>query len=139
MVPVAGQRLSLEAEVGDEMEVGGTQREPNDALFSWQIKTGCQPHEYAILYGILKNAHDTVWARGPDGLTQLRRVRIPARLHQRGVLAYSATPSAPSELIVRAPGGRTLLGAQAHSDRPRSPRNLRRRSRTGRFLNGPWR
>ncbi len=99
--------ISLRAEVGKEVGIGGIEREPGGP-FPWQIKTGCEPHEYAILYGILKNPHNIVWARGPGGLVRLRQARLPASLHERGVLAFAAFPAVPSELIVRAADGKTV-------------------------------
>jgi hypothetical protein len=73
----------------------------------WQ-STGCRPHEYAILYGVLSAPRDTVLARSSGGLQPLRRVRIPASLHANGVLAYIALPALPSEVIVRSPTGKTV-------------------------------
>jgi len=73
------------------------------------MKTGCQPHEYAILYGVLKAPTDTVLARSSGSLQPLQRVRIPASLHVRGVLAYIALPALPSEVLVRTPTGKTVL------------------------------
>jgi hypothetical protein len=77
--------------------------------FTLEIHTGCQPHEYAILYGVLTAPGDTVLVRVSGSLRPLRRVRIPASLHAHGVLAYIALPSLPSELLVRTPAGRTIL------------------------------
>jgi hypothetical protein len=103
-----GSGASLRVEVGAESATEGIEPAPGGP-FAWQVKTGCQPHEYAILYGTLKDARDTVWARGPDGLRQLRRARIPASLHIHGLLTYTAGSSVPSELVVRAPDGKAVL------------------------------
>jgi hypothetical protein len=77
--------------------------------FALQRSTGCQPHEYAILYGLLIAPADTVLARSSGSLQPFQRVRIPASLHAHGVLAYIALPSLPSEVLVRTPAGRTLF------------------------------
>jgi hypothetical protein len=73
------------------------------------MRTGCQPHEYAILYGILKVPTDTVLARSSGTLQPLRQVRIPASLHAHGVIAYIALPAVPSELLVRTHTGKTIF------------------------------
>lgn len=104
---IGGNELSLRVEVGGERGREGFTPEPSGP-FAWQFETGCRPHEYAILFGVLENARDTVWARGPAGLIQLRRARIPASLHAHGVLAYAAFPAVPSELVVRGRGGKTV-------------------------------
>jgi hypothetical protein len=77
-------------------------------LFSPEESTGCSPHPYDIIYGLLKDPRDTVLVRSAGKLTALRKVRIPAELRAEGVLAYGAFSAAPSELIVRGPHGRTL-------------------------------
>lgn len=105
--PTGADEVSLAVEVGTEMSTEGIEPEPAGP-FAWRIVTGCQPHAYAILYGVLKNARDTVWARGSSGLTRLRRARLPASLHEHGVLAYAAFSAAPTELLVRAPDGKTV-------------------------------
>lgn len=97
---------SLWVEVAGKRSFGGFGH--GGGPFTWQMQAACRPHQYAILYGILKNARDTVWVRDSAGLTQLRRARIPASLHAHGVLAYAALPAVPSELVIRAPGGQTL-------------------------------
>jgi hypothetical protein len=77
--------------------------------FALHLQTGCQPHEYVILYGLLSASRDTVLARNAGRLQPLRRVRIPASLHAHGVLAYVALPAVPSEVIVRTPKGKTVF------------------------------
>lgn len=76
--------------------------------FSPQMKTSCEPHEYAIMYGLLKSPRDTVLARVAGVLQPLRHVTIPASLHAGGVLAYIVLPSVPTELVVRTPAGKTV-------------------------------
>jgi hypothetical protein len=88
--------------------VGGVPKSKSSP-FAPQMKTGCLPHEYAILYGVLKTPADTVLARSSGSLQPLRRVRIPAGLHVHGVLAYVALPAVPSELLVRTPAGKTVF------------------------------
>jgi hypothetical protein len=78
------------------------------STFAVQTSTGCRPHEYAILYGVLRDPKDTVWARSGGQLTQLSEARVPAILHAHGVLAYAGLEGVPSEVLVRSPGGKTL-------------------------------
>jgi hypothetical protein len=77
--------------------------------FELQVKTGCTPHEYAVLYGVLRDRRDSVVAQTVDARTPLRRAAIPSSLHIPGVLAYAAFPSMPSELVVRNPKGRLVM------------------------------
>lgn len=88
--------------------VGGSPT-PKRSPFALQIATGCQPHEYAILYGVLRAPADTVLARSSGSLQPFQRVRIPASLHVRGVLAYIPLPAVPSEVLVRTPTGKTVF------------------------------
>lgn len=106
--PPRPAQVSLEIEVAGEPGFGGTERDTG-GQFAWQIDDGCQPREYAILYGVLNDTRDTLWARSTGDLTQLRRVRIPASLHSHSVLAYAAFTVTPSLLVLRGPGGRTLF------------------------------
>jgi hypothetical protein len=71
--------------------------------------SGCTPGPYTIVYGILKRPRDTVLARTAAGLQPLQEVAMPASLHAGGVLAYGVFLPPPSELVLLAPGGRTLL------------------------------
>jgi hypothetical protein len=87
----------------------GERARPKSSPFALQTHTGCQPHEYAILYGILKAPTDTVLARSSGSLQPFRRVRIPASLHVHGLLAYIALPALPSEVLVRTPTGKTVF------------------------------
>lgn len=87
----------------------GERPRPKSSPFALQMKTGCQPHEYAILYGVLRAPTDTVLARSSGSLQPFQRVRIPASLHVRGVLAYIALPALPSEVLVRTPTGKTIF------------------------------
>ncbi len=119
--PSPRSNISLEVELANEGEAGGMQREEGElgaALprrsrradpFAWQIRTGCAPHEFAIFYGILKASRDTVLVRESDGLERLRRAKIPASLRADAVLAYIVLPTAPSELVVRKPDGKTIF------------------------------
>ena len=88
--------------------VGGTPT-PKSSPFALQMATGCQPHEYAILFGVLSAPADTVLARSSGSLQPFQRVRIPASLHVRGVLAYIPLAAVPSEVLVRTPTGKTVF------------------------------
>jgi hypothetical protein len=112
--------FDLSIELGEEANLGGADgsiisvgnigsssgRRPSP--FSSQIEEGCRPHEYAVVYGLLKAPGDIVFARIAGALRPLRHVHIPASLHADGVLAYIALPSVPVELLVRTPDGRTI-------------------------------
>ena len=89
--------------------------------FALKIGAGCRPHEYAILYGVLKARTDTVLVRSSGSFRSLRHVRIPASLHVHGVLVYIALPAVPSELLVRTPNGKTVF-TEKLADRARNAR-----------------
>jgi hypothetical protein len=74
-----------------------------------RISAGCQPHEYSILYGLLKKPDDTVLAKISGQLVPLRRVQIPASLHIAGVLVYLASDTQPEATVVRSPSGKVVL------------------------------
>jgi hypothetical protein len=98
--------LSIETELGGG---GESPRGKNLGLFAWHLWTGCQPHPYMILYGLLKTPGDAVYARTSGKLSRLRRVAIPKSLHAGGVLVYTASPTVPSELLVRSLSGTTIF------------------------------
>lgn len=83
--------------------------------FALQVATGCRPHEYAIVYGLLNDPRDRVFARMAGGLVPLRRVPMPASMHTTDALAYAALPAVPGEVVVRSPAGRTLMRANLSS------------------------
>jgi hypothetical protein len=68
----------------------------------------CQPHEFAIVYGILSPPGDSVLARTPAGLVPLTKVAIAADLHSGGPLVYGVFSTLPSELVVLRSDGSTL-------------------------------
>jgi hypothetical protein len=91
-------------------------------LFSAEESTGCTPRPYVIVYGIVKRPGDTVLARTPSGLVPLSEVPVPPQLKAGGSLAYGVFSPPPSQLVVRAPDGRTIAserleGAQALVER----------------------
>jgi hypothetical protein len=88
--------------------VGGSPT-PKSSPFVLQMSTGCLPHEYAILFGVLRAPADTVLARSSGSLQPFQRARIPAGLHVHGVLAYIPLAAVPSEVLVRTPTGKTVL------------------------------
>jgi hypothetical protein len=103
--------FDLRVAVAAEAEAGGLIRGAGSIAVGGHLKLrmGCQPHEYAILYGVLKAPTDTVLARSSGSLQSLRWVRIPASLHVHGVLVYIALSAVPSELLVRTPTGKTVF------------------------------
>ncbi len=91
---------------------GGGSESPSGrkpSVFTWATFTGCQPHPYAIVYGLLKQTTDTVFARTAGHLRMLRRASIPAHLHASGMLVYLGSRTVPEELIVRNPNGDTVV------------------------------
>jgi hypothetical protein len=76
--------------------------------FEPKASAGCEPLPYAIVYGLLKAPHDTVFARVAGELVPLRTLAIPARLRAGGVLVYGAFSPLPSELLIRDASGRTV-------------------------------
>jgi hypothetical protein len=82
---------------------------PKSKPFVLQVTTGCLPHEYTILFGVLRVPADTVLARSSGSLQPFQRVRIPASLHVHGALAYIPLPAVPSEVLVRTPAGKTVF------------------------------
>jgi hypothetical protein len=90
-----------------ELTIGGTHRHPS--VIQLHTETGCQPHRYTILYGLLTAPKDIVLARTATGITRLRRVAIPKIMHLHGVLAYAALAGFPSEILVRTPAGKTIF------------------------------
>ncbi len=92
---------------GSGFFVGGVRGKPSP--FSPEFETVCKPHPYEIVYGLLKAPRDTVLARSAAGAsTPLREVAIPANMHAHGDLVYAALSTAPTELLIRAPSGRTV-------------------------------
>jgi len=122
---ISATRFELRVEVAPEEEGGdlisgaggialigssvGGSPTPKSSPFALQMTTGCQPHEYTILFGLLRAPADTVLARSPGSLQPFQRVRIPAGLHVRGVLAYIPLAAVPSEVLVRTPTGKTVF------------------------------
>jgi hypothetical protein len=114
---ILGERYRFLAQTHFALEIeiegsggGEPARGVDQSLFGWSFWSGCRPHEYAVVYGLLKNPRDTAWAQVAGGLRQLRPVLIPWSLHAGGVLVYGVLPRLPSELLVRAPGGGAVLG-----------------------------
>ena len=87
-----------------ESAVGNAKRK----AFSWSLGTECQPHEYAILYGVLRAPGSSVLARTPAGLVPLSKVAIAADLHSEGPLVYGAFTTLPTELVVLGSDGSTI-------------------------------
>jgi hypothetical protein len=99
--------LKVEIKNGGGGGESASGQKPN--VLSTALWTGCEPHPYAIVYGLLKATHDTVRARVSGVLHPLRHVVLPASLHTKGVLVYIAAAAIPSELIVRSSDGQTII------------------------------
>lgn len=93
----------------DNLTAVGAGRPPKPSPFVLQTSTGCQPHEYAILYGVLTAPTDTVLARTSSGLQPFQQAHIPANLHAHGTLAYIPLSTLPSEVLVRTPSGKIVF------------------------------
>jgi hypothetical protein len=100
------QHLHHTISVGDF--VGGPSHVRRPELFSLQQQTGCQPHPYAIVYGLLKPPGAGVLAQVDGSTVPLHRLRLPASDHTPGVLAYAVLPTLPEKLLIRSARGRTL-------------------------------
>jgi hypothetical protein len=70
---------------------------------------GCHPHEFAIVFGLLRRPRDTALAEVAGKLVAMTRVRIPASLHMPGVLVYLAGQDSPEEILVRSPAGQVQM------------------------------
>lgn len=70
---------------------------------------GCRPHEFSIVFGLLKRSRDTALAEVAGKLVPMSRARIPGSLHIHGVLVYLASESRPERILVRAPSGRIQM------------------------------
>jgi hypothetical protein len=75
--------------------------------FLLEESTGCRPHAYDVVWGLLKPPGATVLVRVAGVLTPLPEHAIPSRLHAGGTLVYGAFSSPPTEVIVREASGRT--------------------------------
>jgi hypothetical protein len=89
-------------------EITAPQRGNGSKPYAWSLAPGCQPHPYAILFGLLRDPADVVQARTAQGLLTLQHVSLPAALHATGALAYVALAETPTEIIVSGPSGKTL-------------------------------
>jgi hypothetical protein len=101
--------FSLELGVGlhdFEAESGTSQTKPK--TFPWSLAMECQPHEFAIIYGILSAPGSSVMARTPAGLVPLTKVELAPNLHSEGPLVYGVFSALPSELVVLGSDGSTL-------------------------------
>jgi hypothetical protein len=96
-----GVRRNANVEI---IEIGNVESK----AFPWSLAMGCQPNEFAIVYGILSPPGDSVLARTREGLVPLTAVPIAADLHAGGPLVYGVFPTLPSELVVRGSDGATL-------------------------------
>lgn len=76
--------------------------------FPWSLSIGCNPHPYAILYGILAPPAKSVLARTPQGDVALNVVPVEPHLHAKGPLVYGAFSALPSELTVLGANGSTV-------------------------------
>ncbi len=108
--------FNLEAEASTEglgsnsaVEAIGERGPRGASAFTPKLKTGCEPGEFAIVYGVLHAPRDVVLVRTASGLVPLRHVSIPKALHAGGVLAYVALTGVPEQLLVRNPRGKTVF------------------------------
>jgi hypothetical protein len=76
--------------------------------FPWSLSIGCNPHPYAILYGILAPPGKSVVARTLEGNVALNVVPVEPRLHAKGPLVYGVFSALPTELTVLGANGSTV-------------------------------
>jgi hypothetical protein len=112
--PLGGEREGSFGFGGGSEESGtvisyspGSRHKPNP--FSLREQKGCQPHSYAIVYGMLKPPGATVTATVDGKALRLRRVHIPANMHAGGALLYAVLPTLPEEVAVRSAHGKTIF------------------------------
>jgi hypothetical protein len=72
-------------------------------------RASCRPHEFSIVFGLLRRSRDTALAEVAGKLVPMSRVQIPGSLHMHGVLVYLASESRPERILVRAPSGRVRM------------------------------
>lgn len=107
----------IEDESGEEegtFELSERHR-PLQGYLESKVSTGCWPHEYAILFGLLEKPHDTVLAKVSGTLLALNSIPIPASVHAHGVLVYLASASQPEEIVVRSPSGSVVASEDLHA------------------------
>jgi hypothetical protein len=78
-------------------------------VFSGALYEGCQPHQYDILYGVLKQPATRCWPEYPARCAHCDAPRFRRTSHAGGMLVYSASSTVPSELLVRNRVGRTII------------------------------
>jgi hypothetical protein len=93
---------------GGGVDEGSVELRSRKGPFQPRLSTGCHPHEYSIVYGVLDAAHDTVEARVGTKLYRLHHVKIPQSLHVGPGLAYIALDGVPDKVIVRSPDGKIV-------------------------------
>jgi hypothetical protein len=86
-------------------------------VFAYTAFGACVPHPYAVVFGLLRSASDRVVVRLGSSRTVLPHIPIPAVLHAHGFLAYARVAGAPSEVIVKRPGGTRVLDDKLHGGR----------------------
>jgi hypothetical protein len=104
-IEMHAEALSIE---GGGVDEGSVELRSRKGPFEPRLSTGCHPHEYSIVYGVLDAAHDTVEAQVGTKLYLLHHVKIPRSLHAGPVLAYIALDAVPDEVIVRSPDGKIV-------------------------------
>jgi hypothetical protein len=81
---------------------------PLRQALSIQEETGCEPHPYEILFGLLRDPGEVVSANSAVGTVPLAAVALPPSLHTRGVLVYGAFSPPPMSLSLRKRTGTTV-------------------------------
>lgn len=99
--------LSVNIGVDPELNEPSIGLGPSKA-FPWSLSIGCNPHPYAILYGILAPPGKSVLARTPQGDVALNVVPVEPHLHAKGPLVYGVFRALPSELTVLGANGSTV-------------------------------
>ncbi len=85
------------------------------AAFPYEEESGCAPHPWDIVFGLLEDAHDSVLAHTSAGPVALHAVRLPASLHAHGMFVYGVFSPPASAVTVRGPRGVPLGSEPLHT------------------------
>ena len=75
----------------------------------YKSTSSCHPHEFAIVFGLLRHPRDAAFAEVAGKLVAMTPVHIPASLHMPGVLVYLASQGSAEEILVRSPSGQVQM------------------------------
>ncbi len=100
--------VSVNLGAGPQDTGEGEIRQGKPKAYASSLAVQCQPHQAAIVYGILSAPGDSVLARTSEGLVPLTSVVLASDLHAEGPLVYGVFSKVPLELVVRNSDGSTV-------------------------------